>query len=261
MATRGVIRGWPPLWERRIRHSLSALGDPGPPAVRLAHGVPIQSTAPLSPNAPHGRRPRPTPPHHDPGRRRGRLQPAHGAGRGRHDGAAAGAPPRRPDAGGRAARRARLQGHGRRRPHRVHQRRQRRGVRHRAAEGDAGAERRPARPSAHPVAHRHQSRRRHGRGQRPLWRRRQSGGAARVACRARRHLRLRRCLSPGAQQAADAVPGPGRTEGQEHRRTRACLSGAGRRRRAVRRRNRRRLATPLRPCRTSRRLPCCRSPT
>ena len=156
---------------------------------------------------------------------------------------------------GRPAPGPRLQGHRRRRAGRVRER----GRRRRNARSSCSRpwRRRTAicRGPADPAPHRRQSRRRDGRGRRSLRRRRQHRRAPRGARRARRHLRVAGRLEPGPRQGRRAVRGYRRADSSRTSRRRSgptrCAAASRPGRRHARRSS----------CPTSRRSPCCPSPT
>ena len=160
----------------------------------------------------------------DSGRRCGGLQPAHRRRRGSHAGAAACAA-QRPDRSHHCrAQWARGEAHRRRRARRVSQRRRRRALRHRGAECDDRAQRRPAAGAPHRVPHRHpHRRRRRGERRRPDGRRRQHRLATGGRRRARRHLSVRRRLSPGEGEARSRGQRSRRDQAEEHCRADAAL--------------------------------------
>jgi len=128
---------------------------------------------------------------------RGKAAGRHGAGIARAS--------RRRRSADRRAWRADRQDHRRRRTDGIRLRGRCRAMRHCAAKADDGTQCRDCGRSSNGLAHWRASRRRAGRGRRHHRRRRQYRGPARGDRRARRHLRLGRCLPPGARQSGCRV--------------------------------------------------------
>ena len=158
------------------------------------------------------------------------------------------------------ARRAHLQGDGRRLSGRVRQRHQCGALRGRNPARHARAQRRSSRRPPYQVPHRHQSRRHHRRRRRFLRRRRQPGGAARRPGGTRRNRLLGDRAPSGRQQARAGVHRPRRADASRISPSRSMsTSSTGRTRRRGPTRRPGAAARVRGP--TSRRWQSCRSPT